>query len=132
MKSTIYLLVACLTFITSCRKDKEAVKGQWRWAATYQGGFIEHLIVPDAHAIVTLSLEADSIYITYLNNSIIHQGKYSIMKGDYVSTIHFDEDISTDKLIIKQDEVIFYPSEDSLTLSDGYVEGSYYNFTKVR
>ena len=127
----ICLLTVCIICSASCRKDEVMVKGQWRWSATYAGGIAGGVIVPDANSVVTLSLDADLSYTTYLNNGKMNQGKYSVTEQDNVSTIHFDKDISTDKLIIKQNEVISYPGKDSLTLSDGYVEGASHNFIKV-
>ena len=131
MKRIICLLMVCTICCVSCRKDKETIKGEWRWSVTAVNGFIEEIVMPDAGSVVTLSLDANSRYTTWLNNEITHQGRYSITPGNSMpAVIHFDKDISTDKLLIHQDEMFSF-SADSLTLFDNYFAGTSYYFIKV-
>ena len=132
MKRIACLFTVGILFILSCRKDTEAIEGgQWRWLTTYQDGFIEHIITPDADSVVTLSLNADSTYATYVNSKIVYQGRYSITQQQDNPVIHFDKNISTNKLIINQDEMLQYFGTDSLNLFDYKVEGTSHYFKKV-
>lgn len=112
-----------MVFYASCKKDAVAVKGNWKWIYSTQGGIAGGTIKPSNGATVSLSLDTSLVYTFYLNNQVNAQGSYHITSSSGISTIHFDKTIGTDKLFLEQEEGI-YQSKDSLFLINSNIEAS--------
>jgi hypothetical protein len=119
---TVFLLTSTI-FCTSCRKNAEPVKGDWRWIYSTSGGFIGSIIRPADGTIVSMSLNNDSTYIAYLNNRQLLNGYYTITSAGGTSTIRFDKPISIDKMFVSEEETI-YESNDTLFLVNNFIEAS--------
>lgn len=119
---TIFLLTVAI-FCASCRKNTELVKGDWRWIYSTSGGFAGSIIKPADGTIVSMSLNNDSTYITYLNNRQLINGTYTITSAGGTGTIRFDKPISIDKMFVNEEETI-YASNDTLFLVNNFIEAS--------
>ncbi|MGF7042220.1 hypothetical protein [Mucilaginibacter lappiensis] len=122
---TLIFAMITLCSVSSCNKDKmptsTSIIGKWRWVKSV-GGIAGSTVTPQSTGYnLSEEFKADSTFKRFKNDSLIAQGKFSIVRNyKYASTETID--------VLKTggpDDLAFVIRNDSLFVSDIFISDGF-------
>ncbi|HEY8691075.1 MAG TPA: hypothetical protein VIM07_17715 [Chitinophagaceae bacterium] len=122
-----------MTTTLSCKKNVDnSLIGDWQWTKSI-GGIAANTVTPSSTTIVTLKLNNDLTYTTYINNQKQEQGQYYLSTNQNYTIITFSKTVVVDKLILQNDQMISKIENGKMTLFDNSISDGYgHYFDKIK